>query len=167
MTPRRRTDPRPLSQALNNVLGGLGLKKALSRQSVIHRWPELVDSVIAKHAKLDRISGDTIFVIVDSAVWMSELNAIRMKLLNRVNGILESGAAPFTEIRFSLRSWAKTEAKTVAAEPIIPEPDEKQLRAVSRILSPLKDEALREMVNRIVEKDRRLKELRKKETGKD
>jgi hypothetical protein len=161
MTFRTKTDPRPMSTALNKVLGELGLKKALSRHSVIHKWPRLVDSVIAKHAKIDRISADTVFVIVDSAVWMSELSAIRLKLLDKLNSALEPGAAPFKEIRFTLRSWARTPESNPKPQPVIPPPDEKQQRLVKQILTPLKDQSLREMVNRIMEKDRRLKEMRK------
>ncbi len=167
MNPRRPSDPKPLSRTVKDVLAGLGLNKALSRHSVIHRWPQLVDSVIARHAKIDRVSGDTIFVIVDSAVWMSELSAIRLKLLQKVNGALDRDAAPFREIRFSLRSWARTAEPEAQKIPDIPPPDEKHLRVVNRILSPLKDQSLKDIVERIVEKDRRLKELRKSESGKD
>lgn len=164
MKPIRPSEPKPLSRAVRDVLDGLGLSKALSRHSVIHRWPTLVDSVIARHTKIDRVSGDTIFVIVDSAVWMTELSAIKLKLLNKVNKALEPGAAPFSEIRFSLRSWARTETAEQKKPPDIPPPDEKQLRVVNQILSPLKDQSLKDIVERIVEKDRRLKELRKKES---
>lgn len=167
MNPRRSSDPKSLSRTVKDVLAGLGLNKALSRHSVIHRWPQLVDSVIARHAKIDRVSGDTIFVIVDSAVWMSELSAIRLKLLYKVNTALDRDAAPFREIRFSLRSWARTAEPEAQKIPDIPPPDEKHLRVVDRILSPLKDQSLKDIVERIVEKDRRLKELRKSESGKD
>lgn len=167
MNPRRPSDPKPLSRTVKDVLAGLGLNKALSRHSVIHRWPQLVDSVIARHAKIDRVSGDTIFVIVDSAVWMSELSAIRLKILYKVNRALDPDAAPFREIRFSLRSWARTADPEVKKVPDIPPPDEKQLRVVRQILSPLRDQSLKDIVERIVEKDRRLKELRKNESEKD
>ncbi len=166
MNPKRPSDPKPLYRTLNDVLAGLGLNKALSRHSVIQRWPKLVDSVIARHTKIDRISGDTIFVIVDSAVWMSELSAIKIKLLSKVNEALDPDAAPFREIRFSLRSWARTADPEVKKVPDIPPPDEKQLRVVKQILSPLRDQSLKDLVERIVEKDRRLKELRKIEPEK-
>lgn len=154
-------DPKPLSQSLRKALGAMGLNKAISRHSIIHRWPKLVDSVIASHAKVDRISADTIFIIVDSAVWMSELSAIRLKLLERVNSSLERGAAPFTDMRFTLRSWARTDKPEEKIPIPAPPPDEKDKRMANQILGNVKDEALREVIDRIIEKDRLLKTKRK------
>ena len=156
----KKTDPKPVSQALGNVLQRLGLNKALSRHSIALRWPKLVDSVIANHTKIDKISGDTIFVIVDSAVWMSELSAVRLKLLDKVNRELGKGVAPFKEIRFIQRSWARTRPEPEVKEQEIAPPDEKHLRSVRQILNPLKDEELKRIIDRIVEKDRRLKASR-------
>ena len=167
MNARNKTELKPLSQALNSVLENLGLKKAVSRQSVIHRWPYLVDAVIAKHAKIERISGDTLFVMVDSAVWMSELSAMKPNLLERVNRSLDSGAAKFRDIRFSQRSWAESRQVVASVEPEINPPDEKHLRAVHKILEPLKDESFRDIINRIIEKDRRLKAVRSRITSRD
>ncbi len=165
MTTRKSQEIVLISSTLKTVLANLGLTKALSRQSVIQLWPRLVSHVIARHARIDRISGDTVFVIVDSAVWMSELTAVRFKILEKINGALDPDAAPFKEIKFIQRSWARAKELPKKEDIPIPEPNEKQKRMAQQILTPLKDETLREIVSRIVEKDRRLKELRTRTDG--
>jgi len=98
---------------------------------------------------------------------MSELSAMKPNLLERVNRSLDSGAAKFRDIRFSQRSWAESRQVVASVEPEINPPDEKDLRAVNQILEPLKDESFRDIINRIIEKDRRLKAVRSRITSRD
>ncbi len=143
-------------QVLRNVVGGLGLQSGLSRHRVIHLWPRIVEPTVARHAKAERITGGTLHVIVDSSVWMFELATIKDLLLEKVNACLEKGVARITDIRFSQRSWGMQPPKE---QPELPTPQlgQQDLRIVGQILEPIKDDALKTLLQRILEKDRLMK----------
>ena len=141
---------------MRSILDRYGLKTALSRHNVVRLWPKIVDAAVARHVQAEKVTGSTLHLVVDSSVWMNELAAMKHILIEKVNSCLEPGAAKITDIRFQQRSWAKPAEKPVEP-PLPPEPTEQDLRIARRILEPVKDEGLREVVSRILEKDRKLK----------
>jgi hypothetical protein len=152
MSARRKDYPRSAGRILQGTLKQLGLHAGLSRHRVVHLWPKIVEPTVARHAKAEKVSGSTLYVIVDSSVWMNELAAIRNLLLEKVNSRLAPDASPITEIRFMQRSWARVpESKTPEPEP--PVLGEADRRLVGAMLEPVKDEDLRRMLQRILEKD--------------
>jgi len=152
---------KPLSAGsiLHQVLDRYGLKAALSRHNILNMWPTIVNPAVARHAKAERLSGSTLHVVVDSSVWMNELAALKNVLLNKINACLENGAAPITDIRFQQRSWAKNDEAKPTASPQY-KPTEQDIRRVQQILEPVKNEDLKSMLNRILEKDLDLKRSR-------
>jgi hypothetical protein len=94
---------------------------------------------------------------------MHELAALKNVLLEKINSRLSAQAAPIEDIRFRQRSWVSTPSGS-EEELSPPEPDESHLRTVSRVLEPVKDSDLRELLARILEKDRTLKWRRKAST---
>ncbi len=149
---------------LDGLLDGLGLKRGLSRHSVVHLWPKLVDSTIARHTKCEKVIDSTLYVSVDSSVWMNELASLKGVLLEKVNACLEPGASKITDIRFHQRSWARSAEETPASPTPTSPPTEENKRMVRRALEPVKDEELKKTLERILEKDRVLKSRR---TAKD
>src|SRR5512139_3749538 len=123
---------------IGEILQRIGLEAPLARHNIARLWPKIVDSAIARHAKVESVSGSTLFLAVDSSVWMNEMSAIRNLLLEKVNARLPPDAAPFTEIRFMQRSWARTEdPKPQASRP--PEMTDQESRMIGKILEPVKD----------------------------
>ncbi len=159
MTFRRKGKPVNAGQVLRAVVSRLGLRSGLSRHRVVHLWPKIVEPTVARHAKAERVAGGTLHVIVDSSVWMYELATIKDLLLEKVNARLEKGAAPITDIRFSQRSWGTQKPKEVAELPRL-ELDPQDLRIVGQILEPIKDDTLKTLLQRILEKDCLLKRRR-------
>jgi predicted nucleic acid-binding Zn ribbon protein len=142
--------------ALKKALERHGLKEAVSRHSIVSLWPKIVAEGIARHAKAEKIVGSTLYVAVDSSGWMNELAAVKHVLLQKVNSHLERGIAPITDIRFSQRSWAKAPEPVPPAEDP-PPPDERETRIRDRMLEPIQDDELKRTLERILEKDRKLK----------
>jgi hypothetical protein len=157
---RRKGRPETAGAVLRGVVNGLGLREGLSRHSVLHLWPKIVEPTVARHARAERITGGTLHVVVDSSVWMFELATIKSLLLEKVNACLEKGAAPITDIRFSQRSWGHQTPKQLPAPSQPPQLGEKDLRIVGQILEPIKDETLKTLLQRILEKDRLMKQQR-------
>ena len=149
---------------LRKALNGLGLRAALSRHNVIQLWPKIVGEPVSSHAQAEKLVGSTLYVIVDSSVWMNEIAAIKNVLLEKINSCLPPRVATITDIRFHQRSWA--EAKPSEPHPSVPypPPTEQDVRVARQVLEPVKDEDLKDLLKRILEKDRRLKSRRKSDS---
>ncbi len=165
-TPMKRRRQKNLVSAgsvLGKVLTQLGLSPSLSKHNIIQLWPKIVDSAVSRHAKAEKVVGSTLHVIVDSSVWMNELSAIKNVLIDKVNARIRSEAAKITEIRFSQRSWAKERPKEEDAATTSPrrELTEKEARLVRTLLEPVKDDRLKALLKRILEKDALLKQAPK------
>ena len=141
---------------IGEVLQRMGLQAPLARHNIARLWPKIVDSAVARHAKVESVSGSTLFLAVDSSVWMNEMSAIRNLLLEKVNASLPPNAVPFTEIRFMQRSWAKTEDRK-PQEPQPPEMTDQESRVIGKILEPVKDPDLKITLQKILDQDRKLK----------
>jgi predicted nucleic acid-binding Zn ribbon protein len=142
--------------ALRKALGGLGLQAALSRHSVIQLWPKIVDAPVSSHAQAEKLVGSTLYVVVDSSVWMNEIAAIKNVLLEKINSCLPPRVAPITDIRFHQRSWAGVKAPVPCTKATAP-PTDKDVRMARQVLEPVRDEHLKVVLQRILEKDRQLK----------
>jgi len=145
-----------VGSVLREALQRMGLEAPLARHNIARLWPKIVDSAIARHAKVESVSGSTLFLAVDSSVWMNEMSAIRNLLLEKVNASLPPDAAPFTEIRFVQRSWAKApDPKRRTPRP--PEMTDQESRVVGKILEPVKDPDLKTILQKLLDQDRKLK----------
>ncbi|MGC8604603.1 MAG: DciA family protein [Desulfomonilaceae bacterium] len=161
MKHRERSYPKPAGQVLFETLRQLGLSGALSRQSLVTRWRHIVDPVVSRHARAERLVGDTLHVVVDSSVWMNELAAIKMVLLDKLNSKLERDVPEIKDIRFSQTSWRRGPAPRTDAA-IIPKstdhfPDEAALKISTQNINAIKDPDVRRVVERLIQKDARHK----------
>jgi predicted nucleic acid-binding Zn ribbon protein len=158
----RHKRPVAAGSALSSALSGLGLQAALSRHNVIQLWPKIVEAPVSSHAQAEKLVGSTLYVVVDSSVWMNEISAIKNVLLEKINSCLPPRVAPITDIRFHQRSWAGAKAlepRSCAPSP----PTDKDVRMARQVLEPVRDEHLKAVLQRILEKDRQLKCRRKSE----
>ena len=152
-------EPVTARSVLNRIVNQFGLRAGLSRHWVIHRWPDIVGPGVARHSKPIEVRGSVIHVAVDSSVWMNELAAIKIALLEKVNSHLEKDAAPITDIRFRQASSVEfSGARTARPEPM---QSEEELSGMARAaLQPVKDNDLRSLLERILKKDQQLKKRR-------
>lgn len=147
---------------LQQVLEDLGLTSGFSRHNIIHLWPSIVNTTIARHTKAERISGSTLHVVVDSSVWMNEMANVKKILLGKINACLGKDAAPLTDIRFQQRSWARHKEAPAAASVVEPELDRNEMRLIEKSLEPIQNDDLRNVLARIREKDLRLNRKRRR-----
>lgn len=64
---------RPLSQLMPHVLQGLGLDQRRAHAEILRVWNQLIDPVVTAHAQPTGLRRGTLFVTVDSNVWLSEI----------------------------------------------------------------------------------------------
>lgn len=156
MSRRKLKDAVPVGSILDDLFHRMGLKEAISRQSIVSMWPKIVNSAVARHAVAEKVTGSTLHVAVDSSVWMNELAAIKDVLLDKVNRCLEPSAARVTDIRFFQRSSIRR-SSTRRVQPPDPELSDDDMRMIRGALEPVKDEDLHNILKKILEKDRKLK----------
>jgi hypothetical protein len=75
----------PLSKLVPHVLKGLGLDQRRAHAEIIRVWNHSIDPTITAHAHPTGLRRGTLFVSVDSNVWLSEIVRYRYEeILNRL-----------------------------------------------------------------------------------
>ena len=76
---------RPLATLLPKVLGDFKVEERRGDLEIVRVWNDLIDPEIVAHAQPDRLHKATLFVNVDSSVWLSEIVRYRRKeILDRL-----------------------------------------------------------------------------------
>lgn len=74
-----------MGEFLPDVLKDLRLEQRLAESQIIQVWDRAIDPVVAAHARPVGLHNGTLFVNVDSNVWLSELVRYRRhELLERI-----------------------------------------------------------------------------------
>lgn len=99
----RRAAPRPVAVALSAVTEAVAPPGTLAL--VQREWEAAVGPAIAAEAEPVAERGGTIRVACTSAVWAQELELLRARLLEQLNGRIASGTGqgPVKELRFAVR----------------------------------------------------------------
>jgi len=75
----------PVSALMPKVLSGLRMDRRRAEAEVVKVWNHLLDPNIVAHAQPTGIRKGTLFVTVDSSVWLSEIVRYRRKeILSRL-----------------------------------------------------------------------------------
>lgn len=155
-----RSKPIHAGKVISGVLKRWGLGKTLLRNDIIVKWPQIVSPAMAKHVKALKVSGSVLYLVVDSSVWMNEISALRNCLIDKIHS--ELGFKDLiSDIRLQQRSWARQEPSPDLPKKVIPEISQKDMQKMAEIVDPIKDDDLRVVLMRILEKDRKLKFARK------
>lgn len=89
---------RSVDELLPRVLRRLRLDRAVAEQPVVESWPEVAGAAVARHARARSIESGVLYVVVDSAGWMTQLTYLKPQLLAKLNA--RAGRALVRDIRF-------------------------------------------------------------------
>ena len=64
---------RPIAELTARVLQGMGLDRKRSEAEIVRVWNQLLDPTVTAHAQPTGIRRGTLFVTVDSSVWLDEI----------------------------------------------------------------------------------------------
>jgi len=84
--------PRPLSDALDVLVGHFGQGDAGAFGAVFARWEEIAGPAIAGHVRPLRISGEVLVLRADHPAWATQVRALGPTILARVAEV--TGGAP-------------------------------------------------------------------------
>ena len=97
MNSRRRSSPKALASALDEVLDTFSLTK-IREYNAVTRWAELVGEQIAGVTEAVRIDRGVLVVRVTNSPWRNELMLMKNTILEKVNGAVGQGKV--RDIRF-------------------------------------------------------------------
>lgn len=87
--PRRRPGeterPRPVGGLVGKLFEKWGIAEKVERAAAVSEWDDVVGPRIARATGEVRVSGRTLFVEVENASWMQELDMMRHTILSRLN----------------------------------------------------------------------------------
>lgn len=83
--------PEPVGGLVGRLFEKWGIAEKVERASAVSEWEEIVGPRIASVTGDVRVSGRTLFVEVESASWMQELDMMRHTILSRLNEGRERG----------------------------------------------------------------------------
>src|ERR1051325_6416992 len=81
-----------VSELMPGILKGLGLERKQSELEILKVWNNLLDPVVVAHAKPVGLAKGTLFVNVDSNVWLDEIVRYRdrkLEILKVWNNLLD------------------------------------------------------------------------------
>jgi predicted nucleic acid-binding Zn ribbon protein len=91
---------RPVKAVMSKVLHQLGLDRRYAETEILKVWNNLIDPTIIAHAQPSGIRKGTLFVTIDSSVWLNEIVRYRRKeILER----LQHSFGPDVIARISFR----------------------------------------------------------------
>lgn len=88
----KNAQPEKIGDFLDIILKKRGLAVQISRTDILDRWGSVTGNKIAAVTEAKAVQEATLFVDVQSSVWLNELNFIKKTLLARINRGLPRGA---------------------------------------------------------------------------
>jgi predicted nucleic acid-binding Zn ribbon protein len=77
--PRQRKDGKVFSDGVSTLMKQMGLDEQHWVETLSKEWQEIVGKGVGKHTRPGRIAGCTLYVFVDSSVWLNELKRYGQK----------------------------------------------------------------------------------------
>ncbi len=75
----RAATAKPVAAIMPGVLRGMGLDRKRAEAEVARVWQHLIDPTLTAHARPTGLHKGTLFVTVDSSVWLSEIVRYRRR----------------------------------------------------------------------------------------
>ena len=91
--------PRPIGEALDRVLKGLGAPSASGVHLVFDRWAEVVGESLAARTRPLRIDGQRLVLAVDEPAMATHVRFLQAELLDRLEQLLGPGRVTALDLR--------------------------------------------------------------------
>ncbi|MEW6051296.1 MAG: DUF721 domain-containing protein [Candidatus Zixiibacteriota bacterium] len=77
--------PKPISGALDSLIGSLGIADSYHGWMVVTKWPEMFAGPIARRAHAFKYDSGTLFVAVEDAAWRQNLSMETEAMLEKIH----------------------------------------------------------------------------------
>ncbi len=87
-----------LKKAIEEAIGGAGIKPALDQENAVVLWGVVVGDVVSEVTKAEKVEAGTLVVRVETSVWRQELHMQKGEIIKKLNKKIGTNA--IKEIRF-------------------------------------------------------------------
>ncbi|OPL17526.1 MAG: hypothetical protein AVO38_00655 [delta proteobacterium ML8_D] len=77
-----------IQSVIDEVVKELNIESKLRISRIFNNWEKIVGSVISKKARPKRLTGDTLYISVESSTWASELSLMSGQLIDKINSFI-------------------------------------------------------------------------------
>jgi len=149
-------EPARAGELVDKLLQGLGLDERLQQYKALIIWEEVVGPQIAARTRPVRIREGVLEINVDQPTWMQQLQLMKPKILSQLNARL--GKAGLKDLYLKRGKVNEPTAKTAEPPPAwrMVQLDENEKQQVAELLSAVEDPALRDEMERFLQKQLRL-----------
>jgi predicted nucleic acid-binding Zn ribbon protein len=95
----QRSDPQPLSAAIDGLLEAEGWELAAATGSVFGRWAQIVGPELGAHTTPESLSEGELTVAADSTAWATQVRLLAPQLVRRLNSELGDGTVLRVRVR--------------------------------------------------------------------
>jgi len=150
---RRKRSLQHLGEVLASALRKRSIFLALPDRDLAAAWAKAVGPVISAQTRIDRRSGDTLYVKISGPAWMHQLHFLKEEILAKLNS--GSSDPPLNNLRFFIGDvGASLAAKTQRpAEPSSAPLRERDRRMIEESLDPVSDFELKEILRRVMTRE--------------
>lgn len=97
----KRTDPKPLSDALERLVRSFGAPSVSALDGIFGNWETVVGTEVASHSRPVKLEGDQLTVAVDDGVWASQLRWMTTEVIDALNREVGEGTVTRLTVRVS------------------------------------------------------------------
>lgn len=129
-----------------------GFKIKVKEHFLREKWVDTLGEKITARASIDKLIGKTLYVVVESSPWMTELTYQKETLMKELNDAM--GQKLITEMRFFVGK-VKDNKSSKKTKPKIPKPEklnDEELKSIDSITSTVKEDAVRAIIKRAMVK---------------
>jgi predicted nucleic acid-binding Zn ribbon protein len=94
-----RDDPVPLAEALAAIGAELGLPDGTAVSLLSQHWTEVVGAEIAAHARFHTLRDGALVIVVDGALWATELRYLESTIVERASALVGPGVVRVVRVR--------------------------------------------------------------------
>ena len=156
-----------IGSLIQNQLRSLDLTDKMRAQQIVEEWEEVVGEKVAAHAKSHRYQHWTLYVRVDSSVWLHDLSFLKGRYIQDLNRRL--GSYLVREIRFELGQLPPPKKSPVEEELPPPRPHWSEVEIPAEIrdeiegkLAHLPEDEIKQSARRIMLNNYRVREEERK-----
>ncbi len=150
--PGRGKGPASVGSIIIESYGALGIEAKVREHRIRKLWKEAAGPGLDAVSEPTRLIGKTLYCAVSSAAWMTELSYRKKEIIGALNERLKGDCVADLVIRHGDVSNVYEEEPTHAPVLKAAEVTEEQRLLIEKTVEPVKDEALKEVIKRAMEK---------------
>lgn len=158
--------PSPVGEVLERVFSRLGVDTKIRELQVLRAWSEIVGRHLNKHSKPVSIRKGNLFVKVDSSAWLAQITYFKEKIISEINRREGREVVKDIYLRVGKVSSPHTHYRRKRTRLIKTRLTRKDQKWIEEVLAKVKDESLRRTIQRVLIKDRQLKNFLSKKSKK-